>query len=663
MPGEIVTLHGGLPESASEALVEMARDLEVDAARRSGLGRDQLLDLFAEDYAPIRAFIDRIGASHIVVQPRLDDSTTTYPLGKGLAVDIILAEGSPADGAGAYSRTAEFIRREGREPEELRLTAAYAVRDAAGWKIHLLPPAEVYASMKIRRSSAALVMSVARRWIKAEITLEVEPDNGSIVLEMPPLERYRPPLRGFRLTRLWVDGKPASDQSGIEALRGPSGELVLLGIQARKVEVRIDYEGWFPLDASEADDVTVHLVDWMPTVPRAATQPVDVTIRHPDEERLDTPWPAEELGHGGGWRTVRYTGNANVADSLLVLQMAKGVVRRDLVVERPGIRVQLAAVEAESCSAGLERVLDGLQPLGALGNSRIVGSYLHNGFHGRHAGDLISIDSHRLERFCRAEWREAERGWGEDGAVGAVMLAHELAHRLFGAAVLISHDEASSWWEAAAEYVSTWPLTEAEAEAWRAFRLRMYVDAEPELTFGMTQRIRLRGDHRNALSYSKGLLLFTALEDRIGKEKVVAALRRFVEVKRGKQGSWSAIVDAVREIAGVADAEWLAGWLARPGAPRLRWEETAVVDGRMRGVLVQDEQPWTGRVEIGFLKGEELLAREVIAFERPRTAFDVAIPVGAERAVLDPRSRLPRLFDPKVDAEKAGLEMRIVAAH
>jgi hypothetical protein len=334
------------------------------------------------------------------------------------------------------------------------------------------------------------------------------------------------------------------------------------------------------------------------------------------------------------------------------------------VIDHPGARLSVTAPlwDLPGCEVGIERVLASLAPLGPLGSLRVTDSWLPPGVHGLHSGDLALIDSERFDAFCRAENAASQGAGNRPIAASGKTIAHELAHQLFGAAVDSYLDEAADWWEAASSYVGLWPLSETDASAERRAALYEYAALGADDIAGMSQRVAPGQQARFVLSYRKGLLLFTALEDRIGKDRLVAALRRFVDDNRGHLGSWGAIVAAVRNVTGDSDAAWLETWLRRPGAPRLRWADVRVVDGRLRGVLVQDPPTWAGSVEIGFLDGGAIIGRHTVAFEAARTPFDLPVPAGADEVALDPRFRLPRLFDVEANPADVGLSMRLEGA-
>src|SRR5262249_36013856 len=127
-----------------------------------------------------------------------------------------------------------------------------------------------------------------------------------------------------------------------------------------------------------------------------------------------------------------------------------------------------------------------------------------------------------------------------------------------------------------------------------------YARAAADDIYPMAQRFPVARDFADQFSYPKGALLMTALEDRIGRDKMVAALRRFVADNRGRAGSWGAIVAAVRAEAGNEAATWLDTWLHQAGAPRLQLKGIARARARVTGTLTQGTPAFPGSVQLGF---------------------------------------------------------------
>jgi hypothetical protein len=150
------------------------------------------------------------------------------------------------------------------------------------------------------------------------------------------------------------------------------------------------------------------------------------------------------------------------------------------------------------------------------------------------------------------------------------------------------------------------------------------------------------------LSYSRGTLLLTALEDRVGKVKMIEVLREFIRANERKLGSWDAVVAAVATVAGKPHADWLRAWLHRPGAPDLRLQNVRVDHGVLKADLVQtSDPPFIGAVDVALVSGDRRLASHRIEFAAATTAIELPMPLGAQTLILDPDYRLPRKFDPQ----------------
>jgi aminopeptidase N len=65
----------------------------------------------------------------------------------------------------------------------------------------------------------------------------------------------------------------------------------------------------------------------------------------------------------------------------------------------------------------------------------------------------------------------------------------------------------------------------------------------------------------------KGPLVLWALEHRIGRPAVAAALRAFVAARAGQPATWDDLIAAVTATAGPDTAHWLAAALGAAGLP------------------------------------------------------------------------------------------------
>jgi hypothetical protein len=297
------------------------------------------------------------------------------------------------------------------------------------------------------------------------------------------------------------------------------------------------------------------------------------------------------------------------------------------------------------CRSQPRAVLRALGELLPLGPRRLVAAHLPRGAGGESSDDLVLLSADTIEDLCRLRPSRA----------ALILLAHELAHAWFGQAVLTYGDSAGLWYEALADYVAT--VVVDGSRDYRCQRAADYARAEPAIYWGLTWEPTDR--YRDEMSYGRGMLLLTALEDRLGRARLFAALRRFVTEWRGVAGSWDGLVAAVAAEAGEGDAGWFRAWLDRPGAPRLSLAEAKRRGERLHVELRQEGAPWEGAVELVFTGRGRVLKRQRVEFSAATTKLELTVPRGADRLQVDPDCRLPRRFEPSRGDVEQGTAVKL----
>ncbi|MCB9562076.1 MAG: hypothetical protein H6708_16860 [Kofleriaceae bacterium] len=610
----------------------------------AGRGADAVAAMFAEQSAEMGDVLglatrrDPVRVSTLVTCP-----DAPFLLGSGVVTDVVVGLATAIDD-GAVDV--------GDELRSVVLRGAYADW-SDGWRIHVTPPRDLFAGMQVLTTRAEAWLSIGRRWATIDVTMTVMVDDHRLVLTAPPLEaavqdRGAPLHAGFRLVTATAAGRPA------DLALGTGGYLVIGSLPRGPVELRLRFEGPVPLlGDNHAEARLLELSRWLPAVPFGPPGMVDVTVHHPRDEELVASLPAAPGRDDGerdaqGWAVTRVRGVTDRDPALLLLDGRSGVRSWD---DGAGSRIDVIAsppLPVEACAPALARVVRALAPLGPVGRVRVVAVPSVFGRHGRRADDLVVVLRSVLVDLCSGEDGGGGRV-GDDGVrrrhVEAVdLLAHELAHGWFGREVRAADDEAAAWWEAAAEYVATWALDDVAAAEVRREWLDDYAEVAHRDLFAMAQRIPTAGKLRDALSYGKGALLLTALEDRIGRDRMAAMLRYFVASGQGRIASWLDLVAATQAVAGLPAAQWLQRWLTAIGAPELGVRDVTVAGGRLRFAITQDASPpFDAAVDVAVMDGERLASYAHVALSGARTAVDLALPRGgATRVVVDPWSRLPR---------------------
>jgi hypothetical protein len=236
--------------------------------------------------------------------------------------------------------------------------------------------------------------------------------------------------------------------------------------------------------------------------------------------------------------------------------------------------------------------------------------------------------------------------------IDKVMVAHELTHGWWGGVVPSKHESLhrGQWNETLAEYTSSWALEPDEALALRRRWSQNYASLDessdrPILQIGSyTSHWKIN----EAITYHKGALLMTSLEDRIGPDALMKALATFVRRQAGKPSGWEDLLSAIGEQSDADTITWLRDWLSKASAPKLRFLELKSEGNLLSGILLQEgEYLFEGRVEIGFYHDDNQLGTEWVSFKDKVNSLEVRLLNGVNRIRLDPRFRIPRRYNPE----------------
>jgi hypothetical protein len=557
-----------------------------------------------------------------------------FLLGRGVVTDLSVGLASAVDESAG-------------ERDELRsviLRGAYADW-SDGWKIHVTPPRDVFSGNRVHAVDAHVWASIARRWATVDVTITATSDDDRLVLLAPPIEapvadRHAPLHSGFRLVVATVDGRPA------DLVLGAGNYLVIGGVGDRPARIRLRYEGPLPLvgdNQAEARMLALHR--WLPLVPYGAPPPVRVSVHHPPHETLIASLPSagESTIDDAGWRVEPIAGTTDRDPSLVLLDRRPTIEAWD---DGRGNRVEIVADAApaiDRCAPALGRIVEALAPLGPIGKVRVVAVPAVYGRHGRRADDLIVLFADKLLDLCTPIEATSAPATRRRHADAVALVAHELAHGWFGRAIRAGDDEAGAWYEAASEYVATWAVDAVAATAIRTRWHDDYTDQAHRDLFAVAHRVPTTGALRDALSYGKGALILTALEDRIGRDRVAATLRYLIASRGGSIGSWLDVVTAVHAVAGSRDADWLHRWVFAVGAPELRVSAVRAERGGVAVTIVQDgDPPFEATVDVAVLGGDEVLTFARVPVSGTRTTVTLDRPPTADRISVDPWHRLPR---------------------
>lgn len=619
-----------VPADRTRAIADLKRQVEaalasgdVDAVTAAFPGQEQSVGKWSRSVIP-----DALDPVRFDVKP-------LYPLGAGVVCELDLF--TPRVRQGGYGKY-----HWGR--------GVFIAPGADGtWRVHQDAQRELTRAV-LTRLVARIEIRPASEWLAADVTATVT-TGGSKVLPFRLAVRAPGEQGRLRVTDVTQEGKPCS------FLLHASTLVIRPAVHGDEVTLRIRYEGEAAQNQNDfvtaADVVLRHDARWLPTLPRTVAD-FDVSVECPAGFTL----------FGQGEQTGPEPAGAGLVRTRWRLPAAKGFtlyggpdyMTRELTAGGVAVTVALwprhaknLEPVADTAERMLERLVDLLGPY-PFGQMRVVESGYGDGRSGYGAVTNVTLG-----------WRNLE------DAIEPAFFAHEFSHGWFGGLVPGSYASLSrgQWNETLAEYVSSLVQTKEAAARQRAKWSKGYAGLPSRRDRAMLETGTLSANwgvhHR--VTYQKGALVMVALEDRVGRERLLEAFRSFLRRRAGKPSGWEDLLDAVAACAGADAEEWLRHWLTTRGAPDLRLADVKRTSHTVSARLVLSPEPaFAGTVEVGFFRGEELLGTRPIPFSRHGGSFELEIPKGADRLVLDPRHRLPRRYDPHADPHASSLEIRLTSS-
>ena len=244
-----------------------------------------------------------------------------------------------------------------------------------------------------------------------------------------------------------------------------------------------------------------------------------------------------------------------------------------------------------------------------------------------------------------------------------VSFGHEIAHNWWGNSVFVDPSE-GNWCEGltvwCADYLYKRQESEAAAMEYRRTLLKdyaAYVGDNPERDAPLTAfRSRHSGATR-AIGYGKSMAIWHMLEQELGRETVLRALRAVYAGFRGRQAAWSDFFTALQDISGRDLTVFRDQWLTRTGAPILHLASAESRSDTVSFTLRQSEPAYDLLVPILVTSGREPI-RHQVRLTQLEESFTVIAP-GARALMVDPRYDLFRRLHP---AEIEPTLSRVLAA-
>jgi hypothetical protein len=480
------------------------------------------------------------------------------------------------------------------------------------WVVDLIPPLDA----RVVAVDAQVRITPASEWLEVDVSVTVQGDTAVLPLR---LSARRPGEGGWlRVLEVSQDAVPVP-------FKVTEGRLVVAPANpAAEVTLRIRYAGESPQNDGtyiRPDDVLLRGSDsrWLPLLPDTRAS-FKVTVYTPEGFVVHGQGDEEPQGTAEGWtsRTFRYSGKA------FSLYGAPAYVEQIVPWGDTELRLALWPQHEDWLGALAEvtgRAAKALDPLGPypFATARLVESGYTDGQSGY--GSLSNL---------ALGWRTLERP-------KPTFIAHELSHGWFGGRVPLAPSALSrgQWAESMASYVGTWTVSQEQASSLRSSYLQKWQSLKRDRPIMAVGTASASWSTHDAISYSKGALLLTALEDRLGgRTALVKVLRRFLDQREGQASTWEDFV----VLLDADTATWFRTRLERAGAPTPVLAELQRKGRRLKGEVRFEDGVQGDSVMLGFLDKEGV----VLDLRRVSGPFTLRIPRGAVAVQLDPTFRMPR---------------------
>lgn len=233
---------------------------------------------------------------------------------------------------------------------------------------------------------------------------------------------------------------------------------------------------------------------------------------------------------------------------------------------------------------------------------------------------------------------------------------HEILHNWWGNGVYIDYGK-GNWSEGLTAYLADHLLAERQGRGavYRRAALQKYADyVSAGQDFPLRDFRSRHGDASMAVGYSKSLMFFHDLRQRMGDDEFFEALRSLYATWRFKTASWDVLRSSFEETSGQELKTLFEQWLERFGAPLLSVSDVAVHEKsgeyRLGGTLVQEQssEPFDLLVPMRVtLESGDRQWNARVRMEGKRQAFDLKLPARPLRLEVDPDYDLFRRLHPE----------------
>src|SRR5262245_9120394 len=238
-------------------------------------------------------------------------------------------------------------------------------------------------------------------------------------------------------------------------------------------------------------------------------------------------------------------------------------------------------------------------------------------------------------------------------------LGHEVAHSWWGNGVLVD-ERGGNWSEGLTTYVADYHYRQLEgAEAAAEYRREVCRDytnyvSSAEQDLPLSEFTERSTPASRAVGYGKTMMVFHMLENRLGKARFDAVLRRVYRDNLGKPASWDTWRQAFSREADEDLGWYFDQWITRTGAPQLVLDRVELHDSgtgstddryQISGILRQTGTPYRVTVPVRVEAGANSVV-EAVECSGAETPFRIGVDFPPASLHVDPDQDVFRRLAP-----------------
>lgn len=468
------------------------------------------------------------------------------------------------------------------------------------------------------------------------VTLDL-PNSGCAITDDVTMERVGP-AGTMCLLRLSSDMKVASIQLHGRPLaaRIVPGLIAFTAPVARKFRLHLAYSGTVNHPGSDyiRPGEVVLCSYWYPHIAR-------LPARHGVTVTVPSDWTAvgegEQLGRSESTSGVTYRFRNDIPTCYFTLDAGPYKITSRTVGGR-----RLSIYELSEQPGRAERALDTL-------------------------AKCLSWYDHNFSRYPYTHYEAVETLGPFDGALEAYSFStynrgmfgaipHEVSHTWWGGIVPCPYTR-SMWNESFASYSpGLWQRltgSDSQRKALRGGhqRIRSKAAADRPFPVPLAQAFDTSSGADSSAGYGKGAMVLAMLEDLLGTQAMLRAMRVFIaDVRPGDAADWPDFERAVRKVTGTDYGWFFRQWVDRPGVPVIRLAEAHAAPSGDRwivsGRITQSGDPYRLRIPIELSLPGGHSERQDVDLRDSSAAFSITVNSKPTAVHLDPDGSLLAAGEP-----------------